>query len=462
MTERDSRDGGAALTRRMREEARQVFLAGVAAADPRAAVRRALAENGLADSLLVAPVVRTIAFGKAACSMAAAVADVLGERTEGVGGGVSKGLVVTNRENLRAVPPFEVLAAGHPLPDAAGVEAARRVAELAARARPGDRTLVLISGGGSAILPAPVPPVTLADKLRVTQMLLASGATIHEVNAVRKHLSELKGGGLARRAAASSIDALVLSDVIGDDLSTIASGPTAADPSTFGECIALLRERRLWDELPERVVKRLQAGERGDVAETPKPGDGVFARVRHRIVGSNGQSLEAAARAARALGYEVCVVDRSLTGEAADVGAALAERCAARLRDVAQPLALLAGGETTVTLGAAIRPGGRNQELALSFALRASELVAEDSPAARWVFLSAGTDGIDGPTDAAGAVVDRGSIGRQLAACLDPQRGLTLHDSYRHHEAAGDLLRTGGTGTNVADLIVFLVATSGP
>jgi hydroxypyruvate reductase len=434
----------------LRADALAVFRAAVEAADPAALVARAIA-LGPAGGVLVAgeeirpPArLRVVAVGKAACRMARAAAAAL---PPGVCGG--PGLAVTSRESEEAVAGFRVLVSGHPIPDAAGVRAAREVEAAVSGAAPGDGLLVLLSGGGSALLPAPAEGLTLEEKIAVTRLLLASGADIREINTVRKHLSRLKGGGLARRAQPAAVEALILSDVIGDDLSTIASGPTAPDPTTFADAVAILERRGVWERAPEAVRRRLERGARGEIEETPEAGDPAFARVVNRIIGSNSLSVEAALRSAVELGYGAAVATRALTGEAR-VAAALLARAPLPAPGSAGA-AVLAGGETTVTMRGTGR-GGRNQELALAFALEAERL-GRDGP---WAFLSAGTDGIDGPTDAAGAIVDAGTLARGRERGLDPAAALAANDSYAFLDAAGHLLRTGATGTNVADLQVLL------
>ncbi len=430
----------------LREHALDIFGAGVAAADPSRAVRDAIRALR-ADGRLEGRDLRVVAFGKAAVTMATAAAEALGDALR-----PGHALVVVNHENARAVEGVEVLPSGHPMPDAAGVEAASCVREFVSGAGDDGLTLVLISGGGSAILPAPAAPLTLEDKQRTTEILLASGAPIDELNCVRKHLSYLKGGGLARCAAPARVESLILSDVIGDDLSVIASGPTVADPTTFADCRAVLAARGAWIDLPAAVRDRVEAGCRGEIDDTPKPGDPIFDRVEDRLVGSNGQSLDASAKRAAELGYEVEIVDRALVGEARDAGEALARRLEAT-GGARRPVAMVAGGETTVTVRGAGR-GGRNQEMAAAFARAATTI---DVPGA-WAFLSAGTDGIDGPTDAAGGLVDAGTLARAAAAGADVDAALRDNDAYSFLSAAGDLLVTGATGTNVADLQVLLRA----
>lgn len=429
----------------LRAHAEQIFRAGVVAADPVLAVRTALKDDDLARRVGAAKKVRVVAIGKAACKMASAAGDHL----DAVG--VSwDGIIVVNRENRADVDGFRVLATGHPLPDADGVAAATEVASFVGGPGDVDVDVVLISGGGSAILPAPAEGLTLADKLATTDLLLACGATIQEINTVRKHVSYLKGGGLARSSNAAHIETLILSDVIGDDLSTIASGPTVGDPTTFDDVREILERRGILERVSEPVRARIDAGCRGEIDETPKPGDAIFDRVSHRLVGSNGKSLEAAAAESRRLGYRVEIVSRELVGEAREVAEDLARQL--EKNKLEARVALLAGGETTVTLTGDGR-GGRNQEMALAFA-RASCSLAD---ARAWAFSSAGTDGIDGPTDAAGAVVDEGTVRRGVALTLDVDEYLARNDSYTFLEASGDLLITGATGTNVADLQVLLV-----
>jgi hydroxypyruvate reductase len=440
----------------LRADALAIFRAGVDAADPGAAVRGAIRPGPKGGVLIdgeevAAPaLLRVVAVGKAATAMASASLEAIPRELF-----LEPGIAIANDENARTVDGFDVLATGHPVPDERGAAAARAVEGYISGARRGDGLLVLISGGGSALLPAPAPGITLEEKVAVTELLLRSGADIHEVNAVRKHISRLKGGGLAERALPAAVHALLLSDVIGDDLSTIASGLTAPDPTTYADARAVLLRRGVWDRLPAAVQARIERGARGEERETPKPGDPIFARVANVIVGSNGQSLDMAAEKARRLAYPAVIASRALTGEAR-TAAALLVRAADRgpVRAGARR-AMLAGGETTVTIRGGGR-GGRNQELALAFALEAEP----SSLGGSWVFLSAGTDGRDGPTDAAGAIVDRYTLERGRRAGLDPRRALEENDSYPFLDAAGALLRTGGTGTNVADLQVFLEGTA--
>jgi hydroxypyruvate reductase len=310
----------------------------------------------------------------------------------------------------------------------------------------------VLSGGGSALLPCPVEGVSLEEKRKTTELLLASGATIQEVNAVRKHLSRIKGGQMARLAQPARLLVLVLSDVVGDDLSTIASGPAAPDPATYPECLEILDRYGLREAVPLSVRAHLEKGALGEIPETPKPGDPVFARVHHLIVGNNLLALRGARQKAASLGYETLLLSSMIQGEAREVAkvhGAIAREIVRTAHPVTPPCCILSGGETTVTVrGRGL--GGRNQEFALSAAVAIADLP-------QTVVLSGGTDGKDGPTDAAGAIVDGTTVVRARGSGLDPLRSLAENDSYRFLERVGDLLRTGPTGTNVMDLHLLLV-----
>jgi len=391
--------------------------------------------------------VLVLAAGKAAPAMAAAAETVLGDR-------LAAGLAVSNASGPDLVRTRLILA-GHPLPDARGVEAARAVEAMVGGLSAEDVVVVLLSGGASALLPAPVPGVSLADKVDVTSRLLRAGATITELNTVRKHLSRLKGGGLARAAAPARVVTLVLSDVVGDDLSTIASGPTVPDPTTYADALRILDERGLASATAASVLRHLQAGGRGEVAETPKPRDPIFRRVRTRLIGSNRISVAAAAGEATRQGLRVLVLTTRLEGEAREVARALVavlRECVESGRPAAPPVCLLAGGETTVTVRGDGR-GGRNQEMAVA----AADLLASFPVEA--VVATLATDGRDGPSDAAGGVADRTSVARARALGLAPPAAfLAANDSSAFLAPLGDLIVTGPTGTNVVDLAVLLAA----
>lgn len=440
---------------RLRRDAREVFQAAVTAVDPFRVVKRNLVVRGA--SVVVGghpfPMARTgrilaIALGKAAAPMLAAAEAGLGARLD-------TGLCVTKRGHALPLARSRVIEAGHPVPDEAGLAASDEVERLLRGATRDDLVLVLLSGGGSALLPAPAAGITLAEKQEVTSLLLASGADIGEINCVRKHLSRLKGGGLARAAAPARVATIVLSDVVGDPLDVIASGPTVPDPTTFGDALEVLRRRALEDRVPGTVRQRLLAGVRGELPDTPKPSDHLFYRCRVCLGGTNRLALDAAARRARALGYRPLVLTTTLTGEAREIGgmlAALAREVRSSGRPVPPPCCLLSGGEPTVTLRGSGK-GGRNQELALAAALG-----LEDVPGI--ALLAAGTDGTDGPTDAAGAICDGDTVARARAAGLDPSQHLANNDAYPLLAAIDDLLITGPTLTNVMDLHAVLVAAA--
>jgi hydroxypyruvate reductase len=365
--------------------------------------------------------------------MAVAVERLLGARITG-------GLI--NAPDAVKLRRIEINEAGHPIPDRRGVAGAKRIAQIATQAGADDLVICLISGGASALLPLPAPGITLAKKQKITRSLLHSGATIHEVNCVRKHLSLIKGGQLARLAYPATLLTLVLSDVIGDNLDAIGSGPTVPDRTTLAEARAICARYGIEIGLP-------------DSRETPKPKDRAFAKSHHVLVGSNALAVEAAAEEAKRLGYNTRILSTSVQGEAREVAhvySAIANEIYFHNRPVATPACIVSGGEPTVTVsGKGL--GGRNQEFALSAAIDIAGYWEE------MVILSVGTDGADGPTDAAGAIVDEGSVGRARKLGLDPAAFLTNNDSYHFLQATGDLIKTGPTGTNVADIQLILVPT---
>jgi hydroxypyruvate reductase len=377
--------------------------------------------------------------GKASGAMAAAAEAALADRVAG-------GFVVVKDGYGAPLTRAEIAEAGHPVPDARGLAASARLLDVARGAGEDDLVLFLVSGGGSALTPAPAPPITLAEKQALTRLLLASGATIGELNAVRKHLSLFKGGQLARAAWPATVLTLALSDVIGDPLDVIASGPTAPDPTTFAQALDVLVRRGVAARVPVSIMRRLEAGRAGDIEETPKPGDPIFERVRNVVIGNNALVTDAAAATAGRLGFRPELLTRELQGEARDV----ARDFVARARGLAPPGCLIAGGETTVTVRGPGR-GGRCQEFALAAAL-------ELRPSDRITLLAAGTDGTDGPTDATGAIVDAASIARGTAAGADARRALGDNDAYAFLRASGDLVVSGPTRTNLLDLYVAVRA----
>ncbi|MCR4392173.1 MAG: glycerate kinase [Candidatus Acetothermia bacterium] len=436
----------------LRADAWRIVQAALAAVDPTACVHRALRRED--DRLRVGESIydlrRTrrvvvVGMGKAAARMAVAVEEAIGDR-------ISAGLVVTADGCGVATRRVEVVEAGHPVPDARGLAAARRIVALVDGAGEDDLVIVLISGGGSALLTLPAEGLSLDDLAQVNALLLRSGAPIHEMNTVRKHLSQVKGGQLARRAAPAQVLALILSDVPGDPLDVIASGPTVPDPTTYADAERVLRGYGLWDEVPLSVRGHIAAGATGGLPETPKPGDPLFTRVVNVLVGTGRVAAEAARAEGEALGYQGLILTTTLAGEAREVGkvvAAVAREAVRFGRPVGRPGLLVAAGETTVTVRGPGK-GGRNQELALSAARGIAGIPGV-------VICALGTDGRDGPTDAAGAIVDGGTVARMREAGVDPAEALTRNDAGGALRASGDLLVTGPTGTNVADLCLVLV-----
>lgn len=340
--------------------------------------------------------------------------------------------------------------AGHPLPNDGSVAAARRAVEVAAGVDTDDLLLVLLSGGGSALMALPTDDLTLDDKQRAIRILMEQGADIHELNTVRKHLSAIKGGQLAV-VARGTVLTLALSDVVGDDLSVIASGPTVADASTFDDAGAVLSRRGGMGLYPAAVVERLRRGAKGEIRETPKPGDTRLTRSEAHVIGPQRGAIEGARRAAHSLGYHVYVIPEPVTGEARVAGSGHVGYVAAAVASSGRPVCVISSGETTVTVVGAGR-GGRNQEFACAMARSIEQL-------GRAAAASVGTDGIDGPTDAAGAIIDSTTLDRAAAAGVaDPERYLRENDTYAFFDRLGDLIRTGPTGTNVGDLQVVLVA----
>ena len=418
-------------TRSMRSHARSIFQAALRAADPAAAVERYLERRNLSRFHHI----YVIGAGKAGASMAKAAERILGKR-------ITAGLINVKYGHLAKLRRIELNECGHPVPDAHGVDGSARIAGLATGAQKDDLVLCLISGGASALLPLPAAGISLDEKQAVTRLLLACGANIHEINAVRKHISRIKGGQLARLASPATVEALLLSDVIGDDLDVIGSGPTAPDSSTFARVAGIFEKYGITGKLPAAVRHRIDAGIRGEVPETPKPDDPLFSRVHNVVVGSNRLALDAAARKARELGYRPLVLASGIEGETREI--ARMHAAIARERPVKPPACIITGGETTVTLkGNGL--GGRNQEFVLAAAIDIAGLPET-------VIFSAGTDGTDGPTDAAGAIADGDTLRRKP----DAREFLDRNDSYHYFEALDDLVITGPTHTNVMDVRLIL------
>ena len=440
---------------KLRQDAGRILAASLKAVDPHAAVAAALRREG--DRLWVGGVewdlsrfdrVIAVGAGKAGAPMAQALEEALGDR-------LAAGRVVVKDGHTAPTRVVELMEASHPVPDERGVAAGQRLAELLAQAA-GPRTLVfcLLSGGGSALLVSPAPGISLADKQQTTRLLLSCGADIGEINAIRKHLSQLKGGNLARLAHPAPVISLIVSDVVGDRLDVIASGPTVGDQSTWREMAAILERHRIRDQVPEPVRRRLEAGLAGTIPDTPKPGQADLAGVTNLVVASNFQALTAAAVQAQALGYRPLILSSSIEGETKDVArlhAALAQEVLRSGHPLPGPCCLISGGETTVNLGQQFGQGGRNQEFVLAAAPDIAGLEGV-------LILSAGTDGTDGPTDAAGGMCDGSTIARGRSLGLRAAEHLDRHDAYPYLAALDDLIITGPTRTNVMDVRLVLVA----
>lgn len=435
-----------------RADARAIWDAAVAAARPAPLVERELTAGPFAAAVREAPRVIVVGAGKAGAGMAAGLEAALADRLDRVAGLVNVPEGVTAA--LRRVRLHPARPAGVNEPTAAGVAGTEEMLRLLAGAGPDDVAICLLSGGGSALLPAPAEGISLAEKLAVTKLLHRSGATIGEMNAVRKHLSAVKGGRLAQAFRGRLLLSPMISDVVGDPLDVIASGPTAPDPTTFADALAVLDRYDLATRGPVAVLEHLTRGAAGEVPETPKA---LPAAVVNRVVASNRHSLDAAAAKAAALSYRVLDLGAFVEGETRPVATAVAGVVRSIRRDgrpVAPPACVLVGGETTVTLGDGHGTGGRNQEFVLAVLAKLAETPADLDGV---TVLSGGTDGEDGPTDAAGAVGDAATLARAAARGLIAADHLRRHDAYPFFAAAGDLLRTGLTGTNVMDVRVILV-----
>jgi hydroxypyruvate reductase len=434
-----------------------IFNAALAAVDPYPAVIRGITfENnclqaaGAAYELDVFSRVLVVGAGKATARMALAIEDALGDR-------ITEGLIVVKEGYTAPLKIIKQVEASHPVPNESGVEGTKRIVELVRAADEKTLVICLLSGGASALLVAPMNGLTLNDKQEVTSLLLQAGASIGELNAVRKHLSAVKGGRFAKAACPAQVVTMILSDVIGDRLDVIASGPTARDSTTFADAMAVIEKYGLKEKIPLRALSFLERGMEGQEPETVKSGDSCLHKTRNVIIGGITQALSAATEKARQLGFAPEVITGELQGEARDAARFLAA-AALRALDALRPgelRCLLSGGETTVTVKGNGK-GGRNQELALAFALEIEGLEGVS-------LLSAGTDGTDGPTDAAGAIVDGSTASRARALGIDPVQYLNYNDSYLFFQQFDELsgikshVITGPTGTNVMDLQIMLL-----
>ncbi|RLE64798.1 MAG: glycerate kinase [Thermoprotei archaeon] len=442
-----------AMETRLHTDALQIILEGIRAADPEEAVRKALKfKNG---KLKVGTKVfdlkgklYLVGFGKAAYKMAKAASEVLEKIIEKGIISIPKGFKIEKKlENI------EIIFSGHPKPDSGSIEAGKKILELANEAGENDIVLILISGGGSALMEYPVEGVSLDDIANTTILLMNSGADIYELNTVRKHLSRVKGGQLAKAIFPATTISLIISDVVGDRIDMIASGPTAPDPTTFQDAWFVLEKYHLLERVPNSVRLYLKKGLKGEASETPKKEDPIFKKVYNHIVASNITSLEKMREKAEKLGYNTLILTSMIQGEAKEVGkviAALALEAKKTGYPINPPAVILAGGETTVTVKGSGK-GGRNQELALSAAIQIKGINGV-------VIASVGSDGIDGPTDAAGAIVDGFTVIKAENQGMNVIKYLDDNNSYTFFKKVGGLIETGYTGTNVNDFIIAIIA----
>jgi glycerate-2-kinase len=439
--------------KKLREDALNIFNAGIKAVDPANAVKRYLTRQddrleiqGQTYDLSNYENIYVIGMGKASAAMAQAVEELIGDR-------LKAGVLNVKYDHTVPLKVVRVNEAGHPVPDEAGLSGTRQIIDMLRQTGEKDLVFCLISGGGSALLPCPVEGVTLEDKQLATKALLECGATIHEINALRKHISQVKGGRLATLACPSTMISFILSDVIGDDLDSIASGPTVPDTSTFRDSLYILEKYKIKHKVPSAVIEFLEKGVRGDVEETPKADDPVFRQVQNVIIGSNIQAVKASRQTAEELGYNTLLLSTFIEGETKDVAkvhAAIAREIINSGNPVERPACVISGGETTVTIrGEGL--GGRNQEFALAAGIDIDGLE-------KVLILSGGTDGTDGPTDAAGAIADGTTMERARKLGLDAELYIHENNSYHFFKQLDDLIITGPTFTNVMDLRLIIVS----
>ena len=446
------KNGETPLNRKARALALNSLEAALDAVDPKRIIKSRLSlkatvlrVDGYSFDLRKFKNVYVVGGGKASGLMAEALEGILGDR-------IKSGVVNVPHGGEHGTRIIELHGASHPFPDQAGVEGTRHMLEIAEQAEKDDLLICLISGGGSSLMPLPRGNITLADKAKITDSLLKCGATINEINTVRKHISDFKGGWLAKKAYPATVLNLILSDVVGDPLDFIASGPTVADSTTFADAIAVLKKYCLWSNAAGSVRRVLSDGEKGLIQETPKRDDPIFKEVFNVVVGNNRLASQAASEFLRKRGLNTVLLTASLEGEARHVGVVLASMACeviASGNPVSKPSCIIAGGETTVTVSGKGK-GGRNQELALSAALKLRDMDGV-------LVASLSTDGVDGPTDAAGAIVDGRTLVRAAESGLVPQEYLARNDSYNFFSKLGDLIFTGSTGTNVNDISIVIV-----
>ncbi len=437
---------------KLKKAAKDIFSAGLQGVEPENAIKRHIRRSG---NDLVTPNgtydltnyrnIYIVGGGKAGAPMAKAMEDILGER-------ISEGLVIVKYGHGEETRKVKVLEAAHPIPDENGVQHTKELLNLLRRSQENDLVVCLLSGGGSALMIAPAEGVTLQEKQELTRHLLECGASIDEINTLRKHVSAIKGGRLAKVAYPSTVICLILSDVVGDNLSTIASGPTYPDGTTFSDCLEILERYGIKEKISKAIIAYLEMGCGNQEEETLKRGNPALERTENIIVGSNIQALQSARAKAETLGFNTLILSSSIEGETKDVAkvhAAIAKEIIASENPIKKPACILSGGETTVKIEGTGK-GGRNQEFALAAAIEIEGIKGV-------TILCAGTDGNDGPTDAAGAIVDGDSISRALKKGLKVRDFLDNNDSYNFFSIQGDLLKTGPTKTNVMDLRILLV-----
>jgi len=445
-------NGETRLNRKARELALKSLESAVNAVDPKQIIKSKLSlknstlhVNEYSFDMKRFKNIYVIGGGKASGSMAESLEQILGNY-------VTNGLLNIPHGGKYKTNIIKLHEASHPIPDDSGVEGTRRMLEIAEQAREDDLVICLISGGGSSLMPLPRGEISIADKREITEALLKCGATINEINTVRKHVSDFKGGWLAKKAYPATILNLILSDVVGDPLDFIASGPTVPDSTTFSDAIKVLKKYGLWNKAPLSIRKVLLDGEEGLIPETPKSDDEAFKKVYNVIVGNNRFASMAACEYLKSEGLNTLLLTTTLEGEARHVGvmlASIAREVSVFGKPVQKPAGIMAGGETTVTVtGKGL--GGRNQELALAAALKLNRMNEV-------VVASLSTDGIDGPTDAAGAIADGKTLARAMKMGLTPEEFLAENDSYNFFSKLGDLILTGPTGTNVNDVSVVVI-----
>lgn len=436
----------------MRRDAVEIFYKALKAVQPGIAIKRHCKFDG--KTLLIGhrsyhlaryKNLYVLGAGKATAPMAAAIEDMIDEK-------ITDGIITVKFDHVADLKYINLIEAGHPIPDENGIRGASAILNLAKNVEKDDLILCLISGGGSALMPFPYDGLTLEDKQDTIKILLSCGATIHEINTIRKHISKIKGGRLAQAVYPATLVTLILSDVVGDDLDVIASGPTVPDSSSFYDCGNIFDRYNIIDKIPKNILNHIESGISGDIDETPKPHDPIFDRTYNLIIGNNVESLMSAKEKAENLGYNVLLLSSMIEGETrfiAQVHGAIAREIIKTGNPLPLPACILSGGETTVTItGNGL--GGRNQEFALSASI-------DISGKKNIVMLSGGTDGTDGPTDAAGAFSDTFTLKRAEEMGLDPYRFLANNDSYHFFQKLGDLFITGPTNTNVMDLRIVLV-----